>query len=174
MRSPRKSCSNGPELVADLQPGDLIGTRPWRGPTSGERSRRGVGSAVHPLHVGNHRTTQRCGARQRRTCGGVALVDLGGIRHRSRDVFWAASDVGWVVGHSYIVRPLLAGAATVLYEGKPVGTLTPAPSGGSSPNTASTRCSLRRLLSAPSARRIPRAVAHEPRPVVPAGPVPRR
>jgi propionyl-CoA synthetase len=38
-------------------------------------------------------------------------------------VFWAASDVGWVVGHSYIVyAPLLAGATTVLYEGKPVGT----------------------------------------------------
>ncbi|MCP6658111.1 propionyl-CoA synthetase, partial [Klebsiella pneumoniae] len=34
-----------------------------------------------------------------------------------------ASDVGWVVGHSYIVYgPLLAGATTVLYEGKPVGT----------------------------------------------------
>ena len=39
------------------------------------------------------------------------------------DVFWAASDVGWVVGHSYIVYgPLLLGATTVLYEGKPVGT----------------------------------------------------
>lgn len=39
------------------------------------------------------------------------------------DVFWAASDVGWVVGHSYIVYgPLLQGCTTVLYEGKPVGT----------------------------------------------------
>lgn len=39
------------------------------------------------------------------------------------DVWWTASDVGWVVGHSYIVYgPLLAGATTVLYEGKPVGT----------------------------------------------------
>ncbi len=39
------------------------------------------------------------------------------------EVFWAASDVGWVVGHSYIVyAPLLAGSTTVLYEGKPVGT----------------------------------------------------
>ncbi len=39
------------------------------------------------------------------------------------DVFWAASDVGWVVGHSYIVYgPLLHGCTTVLYEGKPVGT----------------------------------------------------
>jgi len=39
------------------------------------------------------------------------------------EVFWAASDIGWVVGHSYIVyAPLLAGCTTVLYEGKPVGT----------------------------------------------------
>ena len=39
------------------------------------------------------------------------------------DVYWAASDVGWVVGHSYIVyAPLFAGCATVLFEGKPVGT----------------------------------------------------
>jgi len=39
------------------------------------------------------------------------------------EVFWAASDVGWVVGHSYIVyAPLLHGCTTVLFEGKPVGT----------------------------------------------------
>ncbi len=39
------------------------------------------------------------------------------------DVYWAASDVGWVVGHSYIVyAPLLQGCTTILYEGKPVGT----------------------------------------------------
>lgn len=39
------------------------------------------------------------------------------------DVFWAASDVGWVVGHSYICYgPLLAGCTTVVFEGKPVGT----------------------------------------------------
>ena len=42
------------------------------------------------------------------------------------DVFWAASDVGWVVGHSYIVYgPLLYGCTTVIYEGKPVGTPDP-------------------------------------------------
>ena len=39
------------------------------------------------------------------------------------DTYWAASDVGWVVGHSYIVyAPLLAGCTTILFEGKPVGT----------------------------------------------------
>ena len=42
------------------------------------------------------------------------------------DVYWAASDVGWVVGHSYIVYgPLLRGCTTVMYEGKPVGTPDP-------------------------------------------------
>ncbi|KQT85314.1 propionyl-CoA synthetase [Aurantimonas sp. Leaf443] len=47
-----------------------------------------------------------------------AIFDTG-----AGEVFWAASDVGWVVGHSYIVYgPLLAGCTTILYEGKPVGT----------------------------------------------------
>ncbi|KPK40493.1 MAG: propionate--CoA ligase [Gammaproteobacteria bacterium SG8_47] len=42
------------------------------------------------------------------------------------EVYWAASDVGWVVGHSYIVYgPLLKGCTTVMYEGKPVGTPDP-------------------------------------------------
>ncbi len=42
------------------------------------------------------------------------------------EVFWAASDIGWVVGHSYIVyAPLFHGCTTILYEGKPVGTPDP-------------------------------------------------
>jgi len=42
---------------------------------------------------------------------------------KAGEVYWAASDIGWAVGHSYIVYgPLLAGCTTVLYEGKPVGT----------------------------------------------------
>ncbi|WP_422745154.1 propionyl-CoA synthetase [Mycobacterium sp. WMMD1722] len=59
--------------------------------------------------------------------GGHAVALLWTMRHlydvAPGDVFWAASDVGWVVGHSYIVyAPLLLGATTVIYEGKPVGT----------------------------------------------------
>ncbi|WP_123024444.1 propionyl-CoA synthetase [Mycolicibacterium stellerae] len=62
--------------------------------------------------------------------GGHAVALLWSMRHiygiDPGDTFWAASDVGWVVGHSYIVYgPLLAGATTVLYEGKPVGTPDP-------------------------------------------------
>ncbi len=62
--------------------------------------------------------------------GGHAVAMLWSMRNIYNvgpgDVFWAASDVGWVVGHSYIVYgPLLAGATTVLYEGKPVGTPDP-------------------------------------------------
>ncbi len=42
------------------------------------------------------------------------------------DVYWAASDVGWVVGHSYMIYgPLLHGCTTVMYEGRPVGTPDP-------------------------------------------------
>jgi propionyl-CoA synthetase len=59
--------------------------------------------------------------------GGHAVALLWSMRHvydtQPGDVYWAASDVGWVVGHSYIVYgPLLLGATSVLYEGKPVGT----------------------------------------------------
>jgi propionyl-CoA synthetase len=59
--------------------------------------------------------------------GGHAVALHWSLRHvygmAPGDVFWAASDIGWVVGHSYIVyAPLLLGCTTVLYEGKPVGT----------------------------------------------------
>ena len=62
-----------------------------------------------------------------RDAGGHAVAlawSMGAIYDvHAGDVWWTASDVGWVVGHSYIVyAPLLVGATTVLYEGKPVGT----------------------------------------------------
>ncbi len=62
-----------------------------------------------------------------RDTGGYAVAlawsmpNLYGVR--PGETFWTASDIGWVVGHSYIVYgPLIHGATTVLYEGKPVGT----------------------------------------------------
>lgn len=62
--------------------------------------------------------------------GGHAVALLWSMRNiygvQPGEVFWAASDVGWVVGHSYIVYgPLFNGNATIVYEGKPVGTPDP-------------------------------------------------
>ncbi|HTF99052.1 MAG TPA: propionyl-CoA synthetase [Nitrospirota bacterium] len=59
--------------------------------------------------------------------GGHAVALHWSMQHiygvKPGDVYWAASDVGWVVGHSYIVyAPLLAGCTTIVYEGKSVGT----------------------------------------------------
>jgi propionyl-CoA synthetase len=59
--------------------------------------------------------------------GGHAVALTWSMKHlyamQPGEVFWAASDVGWVVGHSYIVyAPLLYGCTTIVYEGKPVGT----------------------------------------------------
>ena len=59
--------------------------------------------------------------------GGHAVAMLYSMKQiygmRAGDVFWAASDVGWVVGHSFIVYgPLMAGCSTLLYEGKPIKT----------------------------------------------------
>lgn len=62
--------------------------------------------------------------------GGHAVALKWSMRYiydvRPGEVFWAASDVGWVVGHSYIIyAPLLYGCTTIVYEGKPVGTPDP-------------------------------------------------
>tara|TARA_R110001583_G_scaffold19817_5_gene76998 strand:+ start:34 stop:1929 length:1896 start_codon:yes stop_codon:yes gene_type:complete len=59
--------------------------------------------------------------------GGHAVAMLYSMKNiygmKAGDIFWAASDVGWVVGHSYIVyAPLMAGCSTILYEGKPIRT----------------------------------------------------
>ncbi len=85
-----------------------------------------------------------------------SMQNLYGVR--PGEVYWAASDVGWVVGHSYIVyAPLLHGCTTILYEGKPVGT----PDAGAFWRVIRehgwSRCSPRRPRSAPSRRRTRRA-----------------
>jgi len=59
--------------------------------------------------------------------GGHAVAMLYSMKNiygmKTGDTFWAASDVGWVVGHSYIVyAPLMAGCSTILFEGKPIRT----------------------------------------------------
>jgi propionyl-CoA synthetase len=80
--------------------------------------------ALHSLYVGHDRASPRAWCA---TMAGYAVAlawsmkNLYGIE--PGEVWWCASDVGWVVGHSYIVYgPLIHGATTILYEGKPVGT----------------------------------------------------
>jgi len=65
-----------------------------------------------------------------RDCGGYMVALCWSMKNLYNvapgDVYWAASDVGWVVGHSYIVYgPLLNGNTTIIFEGKPVGTPDP-------------------------------------------------
>ena len=92
------------------------------------------------------------------------------------DVYWAASDVGWVVGHSYIVyAPLLRGCTSVMYEGKPVGT----PDAGAFWRVCAQH-GVKVLFTAPTAMRAikqqdpGRQAAARPRPVEAGGAVPRR
>ena len=85
--------------------------------------------------------------------GGYAVALLWSMKHvynvAPGEAFWAASDIGWVVGHSYIVYgPLLNGNTTVLYEGKPVGT----PDAGSFWRVVE-RHRVRTLFTAPTAIR---------------------
>ncbi|MFG1930857.1 propionyl-CoA synthetase [Mycobacterium sp. NPDC048908] len=98
------------ELMADAQPVDPVPV-----------------AATDPLYVLYTSGTTGKPKGIVRDNGGHAVALLWSMRNiydtHPGEVYWAASDVGWVVGHSYIVyAPLLLGATTVLYEGKPVGT----------------------------------------------------
>ncbi len=98
------------EFVADAKPADCVAV-----------------AATDPLYILYTSGTTGEPKGIVRDNGGHAVALLWSMRHiyniNPGDVFWAASDIGWVVGHSYIVYgPLLCGATTVLYEGKPVGT----------------------------------------------------
>jgi propionyl-CoA synthetase len=98
------------ELMADAQPVDPVPV-----------------AATDPLYVLYTSGTTGKPKGIVRDNGGHAVALLWSMRNiydtHPGEVYWAASDVGWVVGHSYIVyAPLMLGATTVLYEGKPVGT----------------------------------------------------
>ncbi|MBS7541477.1 propionyl-CoA synthetase [Ancylobacter lacus] len=118
-----------PELEAAMVPGRDIDWATLRG--SAYAGSRGVEcapvGATDPLYIlYTSGTTGKPKGVVRDTAGYMVALRwsmewLYGMK--PGEVFWSASDIGWVVGHSYIVYgPLLAGCTTVLYEGKPVGT----------------------------------------------------
>jgi propionyl-CoA synthetase len=101
------------ELMAKAQPADCVPIK-----------------ATDPLYILYTSGTTGLPKGVVRDNGGHAVALRWSMEHiygvKPGDVYWAASDVGWVVGHSYIVYgPLLAGCTTILYEGKSVGTPDP-------------------------------------------------
>ncbi len=95
--------------------------------TAGERAECVSVASTDPLYILHTSGTTGKPKGIVRDHGGYAVALKWSMEYvynvKPGEVFWAASDVGWVVGHSYIVYgPLLNASATILFEGKPVGT----------------------------------------------------
>ena len=122
---PRTIVLQRPQLVADLVQGRDLD---W----ASERDRAEPAACVivpsdHPLYILYTSGTTGIAKGVVHDNGGHAVAMAWSVPHiygiGRDDVFWAASDIGWAVGHSYIVYgPLIHGCTSVMYEGKPVGT----------------------------------------------------
>lgn len=117
-----------PQVKAEMKPGRDLD---WAELESGASPADCVSiAATDPLYILYTSGTTALPKGVVRDSGGHAVALMWSMKYiyniNPGEVYWAASDVGWVVGHSYIVYgPLLRGATTIVYEGKPVGTPDP-------------------------------------------------
>jgi propionyl-CoA synthetase len=117
-----------PQVKADLIPGrDIDWAEALKGATPAGCVTM---EATDPLYILYTSGTTGVPKGVVRDNGGHAVALKWSMKHiygvEPGDVYWAASDVGWVVGHSYIIyAPLLSGCTTIMFEGKPVGTPDP-------------------------------------------------
>ena len=138
------------------------GTRPWRRQAARVRAGRGDRPALHPLHVGHDRPTERHRPRQRRTSRRAQLDDEERLRGRTqaRCTGLRPTSAGWSATRTSSTRRSSTATRRCCSRASPSARPTPACSGGSSRSTTWPVCSPRRRPSARSSARIRTASVH--------------